>query len=289
MIKPPYLKPGDKIAITCPAKALKSDIKDAVTLLESWGLEVVIGKTVNASFHQFSGTDSLRAKEMQSFINNPKIKAIIAARGGYGCVRIIDLIDFSPLIKTPKWVIGFSDITVLHCELNRLGIESIHGQMPSTIPDSSANGLESLRKALFGEKIDYSQFSHPLNIKGEMKGEIIGGNLSILLSVLGSKSDPVYDNKILFIEDVGEYLYAVDRMLRALDRAGKLSKLNGLIVGGFTNIKDDEQTPFGFSVEEIILEIVKKYNYPVAFGFPAGHVKDNWAIKMGEIVQFRID
>jgi len=281
-IKPPFLKAGDKIAITCPAKILRTPLTEAISLLQSWGLEVVLGETVNAVFHQFSGTDELRAKDMQRFIDDPEIKAIIAARGGYGCVRIVDAIDFTPLLTQPKWIVGFSDITVFHCHLNRMGIQSIHGQMPSTIPDSSANGLESLRSALFGEEIIYPTSNHPLNINGEMKGELIGGNLSILISVLGSKSDPDYDGKILFIEDVGEQLYAVDRMMRALDRAGKLARLKGLIVGGFTNMKDDEDTPFGFSVEEIILEVVKKYGYPVSFGFPAGHVKDNWALAFGE-------
>ena len=285
MIQPPFLRPGDKIAITCPAKTLRGPIDDAIELLTSWGLEVVLGETVHAAFHQFSGTDELRAKDMQRFINDPGIKAIIAARGGYGCVRIVDLIDFSPLLKDPKWIVGFSDITVFHSHLNKMGIQSIHGQMPATIPDSSANGLESLRKALFGEEISYPAANHPLNIEGEMKGELIGGNLSILISVLGSKSDPDYDGKILFLEDVGEHLYAIDRMMRALDRAGKLAKLKGLLVGGFTAIKDDEQIPFGFSVEEIILDVVKKYGYPVTFGFPAGHVQDNWALRMGRIIQ----
>ncbi len=285
MIQPPFLKPGDKIAITCPAKTLRGSIDDAVKLLTSWGLEVVLGDTVYAAFHQFSGTDELRAKDMQRFIDDPDIKAIVAARGGYGCVRIVDAIDFMPLLTQPKWIVGFSDITVFHCHLNRLGIQSIHGQMPSTIPDSTANGLESLRKALFGEEITYPKSNHPLNIPGEMKGELIGGNLSILISMLGSKSDPGYDGKVLFIEDVGEQLYAVDRMMRALDRAGRLANLKGLMVGGFTSMKDDEQTPFGFSVEEIILEVVKKYNYPVTFGFPAGHVQDNWAMRMGDTIQ----
>lgn len=285
MIKPPFLKAGDKIGITCPAKTLRGPIDDAIQLLKSWGLKVVLGETVHAAFHQFSGTDELRTRDMQSFIDDPEIKAIIAARGGYGCVRIVDSIDFTPLLTQPKWIVGFSDITVFHCHLNKMGIQSIHGQMPATIPDSSANGLESLRKALFGKKINYPVSTHPLTIKGEMNGELIGGNLSILVSVLGSASDPYYDGKILFIEDVGEHLYAVDRMIRALDRAGKLARLKGLIVGGFTHMKDDEQIPFGFSVEEIILDVVKKYNYPVSFGFPAGHVQDNRAMRMGGIIQ----
>ncbi len=276
MIQPPYLKKGDKVAITCPAKFPSNDMAPAVSLLESWGFEVVVGKTVQTRFHQFAGNDEFRAAEMQNFINDNSIKAIFAARGGYGSVRIIDRINFSNLLNHPKWIVGFSDITVFHCHLNRLGIQSIHGQMPATIPDSTTGGLESLRKALFGEKIIY-----PVNgTELFPKAEIIGGNLSILLSVLGSASDPIYDGKILFIEDIGEYYYAVDRMLRALDRAGKLRNLAGLVVGGFTAIKDND-IPFGFSIEEIVMDVVSKYDYPVIFDFPAGHIEDNWALVMG--------
>lgn len=281
MIKPPYLKKGDKIAITCPAKSLTSPLTEAISLLKSWGLDVVLGNTINANFHQFSGSDELRAADMQQFIDHPEIKAIIAARGGYGSVRIIDRIDFSPVLTNPKWLIGFSDITVFHAHLHKLGLQSIHGQMPATIPDSTSAGLETLRKALFGESLFYNYESAFPNITGRAEGVLIGGNLSILLSVLGSVSDFDYDGKILFIEDVGEYLYAVDRMIRTLDRAGKLKNLKGMIVGGFTGMKDND-TPFGFTANEIVHEIVSKYDYPVVFDFPAGHVRDNQALVFGE-------
>jgi len=276
MIQPPYLKKGDKVAITCPAKFPSNAMDQAVELLKSWGFEVVIGKTVTSQFHQFAGDDEFRAQELQDFIDDNAIKAIFAARGGYGSIRIIDKIDFSNLLSHPKWIIGFSDITVFHCHLNRLGIQTIHGQMPANIPDSTAEGIESLRKSLTGEKIKY-----PVNgLELFPKAEIIGGNLSILLSVLGSESDPDYDGKILFIEDIDEYYYAIDRMLRALDRAGKLENLKGLIVGGFTSMKDND-IPFGFSVEEIIMGVVGQYNYPVIFDFPAGHIDNNWALVLG--------
>jgi len=280
MIQPPYLKKGDTIAITCPAKSLKTPMTDAINLLESWGLKVILGETVDAVFHQFSGTDELRTKDLQQFIDDKNVKAIIAARGGYGCIRIVDNIDWTPLLKNPKWLIGFSDITIFHLQLQKLGIQSLHGQMPSTIPDSSSQGLESLRKALFGETIEYEFENHLLNSKGETSGILIGGNLSLLIASLSSQSDVDYQDKILFIEDVGEHLYAIDRMLRTLDRAGKLAQLKGLIVGSFTDVQDND-IPFGFSVEEIISQIVSRYNYPICFDFPAGHIKDNRTLILG--------
>ncbi|HVV56201.1 MAG TPA: LD-carboxypeptidase, partial [Mucilaginibacter sp.] len=217
---PPHLKRGDKIAITCPAKKLPKPMDDAVSLLASWGLEVVIGETLNASYHQFAGDDDLRARDLQRFIDDDSIKAIIAARGGYGTVRIIDKIDFSRFVKNPKWLVGFSDITVLHTHLfAKYRAQTIHGQMPVNIPDASKHSLETLRKALFGEAFDYNFSSHHLNRSGDATGMLIGGNLSLLVSVLGSVSDYNYDGKILFIEDVGEYFYSVDRMMRTLDRA----------------------------------------------------------------------
>ena len=288
MIQPPHLKKGDTITITCPAKSLKTPMTDAIKLLESWGLKVVLGETVDAVFHQFSGTDELRAKDLQQFIDDKNIKAIIAARGGYGCIRIVDAIDWTPLVKHPKWLIGFSDITVFHLQLQKLGLQSLHGQMPSTIPDSSSQGIESLRKALFGETIEYEFENHSLNQKGETSGILIGGNLSLLIVSLGSQSDVDYKDKILFIEDVGEHLYAIDRMLRTLDRAGKLAQIKGLIVGSFTDVLDND-IPFGFSVEEIISQIVLKYTYPVCFDFPAGHIKDNRTLILGREIILAIN
>ena len=284
----PYLKKGDKIAITCPAKKLPNPMDDAVTLLKSWGLEVVIGETVNASYHQFAGDDELRARDLQRFIDDDSIKAIIAARGGYGTVRIIDKVDFRRFATHPKWIVGFSDITVLHAHLfANYQAQTIHGQMPVNIPDASKYSLDTLRKALFGEELSYQFKSNDLNRSGETTGIVTGGNLSLLVAILNSASDYNYDGKILFIEDVGEYLYSVDRMIRALDRAGKLKNLAGLIVGGFTDLKDND-IPFGQTIPEIIMEVVKNYDYPVCFDFPAGHIPDNQSLIFGKMLNLLI-
>jgi muramoyltetrapeptide carboxypeptidase len=285
---PPFLKKGDKIAITCPAKKLPKPMDDAIALLQSWGLEVVLGETVGLSYHQFAGDDEQRAKDLQRFIDDDSIKAIIAARGGYGTIRIIDHIDFSRFATHPKWLIGFSDITVLHAHLfANYHAQTIHGQMPVNIPDASAHSLETLRKALFGERITYQFNSHALNRSGKATGIITGGNLSLLVAVLGSASDYNYDGKILFIEDVGEYLYSIDRMIRALDRAGKLKNLAGLMVGGFTEVKDND-IPFGQTVPQIIMEVVKNYQYPVCFDFPAGHIPNNQSLVFGKTLNLHV-
>jgi muramoyltetrapeptide carboxypeptidase len=282
-ITPPYLQKGDRVAIVCPAKKLPQPMDDAIALLQSWGLEVILGETVTASYYQFAGDDTLRAHDLQSFINDDSIKAIFAARGGYGTVRIIDQVDFSKLATHPKWIIGFSDITVLHAHLfTNFNLQTIHGQMPINIPDASAPSLETLRKALFGQELHYEIEPHALNRTGQSEGILIGGNLAILLSLSGSVSDYHYDGKILFIEDVGEYLYAIDRMMYTLKRAGKLKNLAGLIVGGFTDLKDND-IPFGQTAQEIIRAAVEEYDYPVCFGFPAGHVRDNQALVMGRL------
>jgi muramoyltetrapeptide carboxypeptidase len=280
-VLPAPLKTGDKIAITCPAKKLPGPLTGAIRLLESWGLEVVVGETAGASFHQFAGDDNLRAKDMQRFVDDDSIKAIIAARGGYGTIRMIDLVDFSKIAKKPKWLVGFSDITILHTHLfSRYNLQSIHGQMPINILDASARSLDTLRKALFGINIGYELESHSLNRTGEAKAILVGGNLSLLIAAAGSVSDLDYTNKILFIEDVGEYLYAIDRMLRSLKRAGKLKHLAGLVAGGFTQLRDYE-IPFGQTVQQMIMEIVKEYDFPVCFDFPAGHIDDNCSLILG--------
>lgn len=285
----PYLKKGDKIAITCPAKKLPAPMTDAIELLRSWGLEVVLGETVNASYHQFAGDDDLRALDLQRFIDDDSIKAIIAARGGYGTIRMIDKVNFSRFAQNPKWLIGFSDITVLHAHLfANYKAQTIHGQMPVNIPDASARSLDTLRKALFGEELNYQFTSHSHNRSGSGHGILVGGNLSLLIAIAGSVSDIDYSDKILFIEDVGEYLYAIDRMLRNLKRAGKLSKLAGLVVGGFTDVKDND-IPFGQTVPEIVLEIVKEYSYPVCFDFPAGHIPDNCSLILGKTATLSVN
>jgi muramoyltetrapeptide carboxypeptidase len=288
-ITPPYLQKGDRVAIVCPAKKLPKPMDDAIALLQSWGLEVVLGETVTADYHQFAGNDALRAHDLQQFVNDDSIKAIFAARGGYGTVRIIDLVDFSRLTTNPKWIIGFSDITVLHAHLYRnYKLMTIHGQMPVNIPDATATSVETLRKALFGDELNYEIPPHPLNRLGKAEGILIGGNLAILISVLGSVSDYDYTGKILFIEDVGEYLYSIDRMMYCLKRAGKLKNLAGLIVGGFTDLKDND-IPFGQTAQGIIMATVAEYNYPVCFDFPAGHVSDNHAMVFGKNTVINVD
>ncbi|HEY0667497.1 MAG TPA: LD-carboxypeptidase [Sphingobacteriaceae bacterium] len=289
MIIPPYLKKGDTVAITCPAKKLPADIREGIALLQSWGLTVVIGETVNASYHQYAGTDELRIKDFQRFIDDQSIRAIFAARGGYGTIRIIDKLDFSSFNQNPKWIIGFSDITVIHSHLYaNYSVQSIHGQMPMNVPDGTKPSLETLRKALFGEPYNYNYQSLTERINGTAEGVLIGGNLTLLVMMSGSVSEMDFSDKILFLEDVGEYLYSVDRMMWHLKRAGKLAELKGLIVGGFTDLKDND-VPFGQTAEEIIFNHVKEYNYPVCFDFPAGHISDNHALIFGRKVSFRVE
>ena len=288
-LAPPYLKRGDKVAITCPAKKLPYPMTDAIKLLQSWGLEVVLGETVDASYHQFAGDDDLRTKDLQHFLDDDSVKAIFAARGGYGTIRIVDKIDFSHFAQHPKWIVGFSDITVLHAHIyNNYNIQSIHGQMPLNIPDASAKSLASLRQSLFGEEVSYTLKPNKLNRAGQGKGALIGGNLSLLVAILGSPSDMNYSGKILFIEEVGEYLYATDRLVRTLDRAGKLKNLAGLVVGSFTDVKDNDVS-FGQTVPEIIMEVVKHYNFPVCFDFPAGHIPDNRSLILGKITELTVN
>ncbi|WP_207429581.1 LD-carboxypeptidase [Pedobacter sp. SYSU D00535] len=281
---PPLLKKGDKIAITCPAKKLPHGIESAIDLLKSWGLEVVLGDTINASHHQFAGDDDLRRRDFQKFLDDDSVKAIVAARGGYGTVRILDDLDFRNFQRHPKWIIGFSDITILHSHIHACyQIQTIHGQMPLNVPDGTKPSLESLRTALFTGELHYEYESAVLQKNGESSGVLIGGNLTLLVMASGSVSEMDFDGKILFIEDVGEYLYSLDRMMYQLKRAGKLNNLRGLIVGAFSDMKDSDP-PFGESVEEIILEKVKDYEYPVCFNFPAGHISDNHALIFGKKV-----
>jgi muramoyltetrapeptide carboxypeptidase len=283
MIKqPPYLKKGDKVAIVCPAKKLKHPIDHAVALIESWGLEVVLGKSVYAEHHQFAGNDDLRAADMQFFLDDKDTKAIIAGRGGYGTIRIIDDLDFSTFKENPKWIVGFSDITVLLSHVTGPEhTQSIHGQMPGTFDEATPESLESLRKALFGEDLSYTYDSEYPNRPGEAEGILVGGNLSLLIALESSPSAMDFKDKILFLEDVGEYEYAIDRMLRMLKRSGKLAALKGLIIGAFNHIKE-EDIKFGQGVEEVIERIVRDYDYPVCFNFPVGHIDDNRAMVLGK-------
>jgi muramoyltetrapeptide carboxypeptidase len=289
MIKQPsYLKKGDKIAIVCPAKKLPEPIDDAILILQSWGLEVVIGNTVTSSYHQFAGTDQERALDLQRFLDDKSIKAIIAGRGGYGTIRIIDQIDFTAFRENPKWLVGFSDITILISHaLAHLNTMSIHAQMPYNFNSSTTEALESLRCALFGNPVSYEYLSNFTNRDGNAEGVLIGGNLSLLIAVEGSVSEINYDNKILFLEDVGEHEYSIDRMMRSLKRKGKLDKLKGLIIGAFNHI-EDEKIPFGQTPEEVIWDLVKEFKYPVCFNFPTGHIDDNRAMVVGKTVSLKV-
>jgi muramoyltetrapeptide carboxypeptidase len=292
MIKQPaYLKRGDKVAIVCPAKKLPKSIDAAVAILEDWGLEVVIGETVTASYHQFAGDDALRTADLQRYLDDPEIKAVIAGRGGYGTLRIIDDLDFRKFVENPKWIVGFSDITVLLSHIYaKYKVQCIHGQMPYTFEDSSGEALASLKTALFGGELVYESInSNPLkNRSGEAEGIIIGGNLTLLVMLQGSESEIDYTEKILFIEDVGEHEYSIDRLMRMLKRSNKLSQLKGLIVGAFNGF-EIEDIPFGSSPEDVIWELVKEYDYPVCFNFPVGHIDDNRAIVVGKTVKLVVN
>jgi muramoyltetrapeptide carboxypeptidase len=290
MIKqPPHLKKGDKIAIVCPAKKLPRRIDEAIEVFKGWGLQVELGDSVYASDNQFAGTDALRTADLQRFLDDPEVKAIVAARGGYGTLRIIDELDFTAFCQHPKWIVGFSDITVLLSHVLELcNVMSIHGQMPYTFQEASPESLESLRKALFGEPIHYEYNSSFPNRPGTAEGILIGGNLTLLVLLEGSVSAMDYTDKILFLEDVGEPEYSIDRLMRMLKRSGKLASLKGLIVGAFSGI-EQENIPFGQSPEEIIMDLVKDYDYPVCFDFPSGHINDNRAMVLGQQVQLYVE
>lgn len=279
---PDYLNPGDKVAIVCTARKFsEEDAQPAIELLKSWNLIPVLGSTINLDNFQLGGSDNERASDFQNQLDNPEIKAIWVARGGYGSVRIIDLLDFSTFLKNPKWIVGFSDITVFHSHIHTFNVATIHAIMPFTVPNTLETSIESLRKALFGEPIQYQIPSNIKNSFGVAEGELIGGNLSIIYSLLGSESSTDTTNKILYIEDLDEYLYHIDRMLQNLKRNGFFKNLKGLIVGGMTDLHDNS-IPFGLDVFGIIKDVTKDYNFPICFDFPAGHVKDNRALKLGQ-------
>ena len=288
MIQPDYLKKGDTVAIVSTARKISSDqIIAAIKLLEKWGLNVVIGNTIGMEDHQFAGNDVARINDFQQMLNNPKVKAIWCARGGYGTVRLIDQLDFAEFKKRPKWIIGYSDITVLHSHIHNLGIATLHATMPINIEKNSKESLETLKKSLFGKNLAYEIPADEKNKSGNATGELVGGNLSVLYSLLGSKSSIKTDGKILFIEDLDEYLYHIDRMLMNLKRNGYFDNLKGLIVGGMTDMHDNE-IPFGKTAEEIILDIVSEYDFPVVFNFSAGHLDDNRALILGRKVTLEV-
>ncbi|MFD0777587.1 LD-carboxypeptidase [Flavobacterium myungsuense] len=275
MTLPPHLKKGDTIAIVATArKNIDDNLKPAIQLAKSWGLEVVIGNSIGLDNNQLAGTDEQRASDFQNMIDNPNIHAIWCVRGGYGTARMIDLVDFSKFINNPKWIVGFSDVTVLHSHLNNLGFATIHGIMPVNVEKASPEVEETLRKALFGLPLSYTVPCENENKLGKVTGELLGGNLSILYSLMGSKSQIDCRGKILFLEDLDEYLYHIDRMMLSLKRCGCFDGLKGLVVGSFIKMHDNE-IPWGKTANQIIADITKNYNFPVVYNFPSGHIHNN--------------
>jgi len=282
---PPYLKKGATIGITCPAGYMpKEKAQTCIDTLQQWGFTVMVGKTLGSeSTNYFSGTDEERLFELQAMLDSEEINAILCGRGGYGLSRIVDQLNFTKFKKKPKWVIGYSDITVLHCHLHsKLKIASLHSPMAAAFNDGVKGNeyIDSLHKAITGKKAKYKSGVYAFNKAGKAAGELVGGNLALLVNMIGTKSEPATKNKLLFIEDIGEYIYSTDRMMMQLKRSGKLDNLAGLIVGNFTDTKDTER-PFGKTVYQAIYDIIKEYSYPVCFNFPVGHAKENYALKTG--------
>jgi muramoyltetrapeptide carboxypeptidase len=281
---PPYLQKGDTIGIAAPARKItKEELQPALDCLQQWGLKIRLGKNLFGSCDQFSGTDTERAADMQDLIVDPEVKAILCARGGYGTLRIIDRLDFAGFSKHPKWIVGYSDVTVLHSHLHGLGTETLHATMPIKF-STDKESVESLRKALFGETLSYTWESKHDGRKGAASGILVGGNLSLLTALNGGPGDLDTRAKILFLEDLDEYLYHIDRMMLNLKRSGKLKALAGLLVGGMTDMKDNV-IPFGKKAEAIISDAVREYNYPLVFDFPAGHADRNMALYLGREIQ----
>lgn len=291
MVTPPKLIKRNKVAIVSPAGKVNGDaVQKAAETIRSWGYDVVFGDFVFDSYFNFSAPDTNRIHDFQQMIDDPGIKAIFCARGGYGSVRIIDKIDFEGFRKYPKWIIGFSDITVFHSHIHsNFGVETIHGPMPNSfLQKSGGESLINLQKLIKGEAVSYNINPHELNKCGKCTGVLVGGNLAILCSLLGSSSDLNTDGKILFVEDVGEDLYKIDRMMWALKRAGKLDKLAGFIAGSFTPVKDTA-SEFGKPVIEIIAEALASYKYPVCFNFPGGHQPENFPLILGRLTRLTTD
>jgi muramoyltetrapeptide carboxypeptidase len=295
-VSPVFLKPGDLIGITAPAGYITTgEIRSAVQKMESWGYKIHVGETIDKRDFTFGGSDEERTKDFQQMLDDPKVKAIMCARGGYGVVRIIDNLNWEKFKTKPKWIIGFSDVTVFHSHLNKnFGIASIHSKMCNSFPDDwslaepmQIETIESIQLALSGKKMKYSAISNQQNKLGTADGVLIGGNLKMLETLAGTRSDINTAGKILFVEDTGEYMYSIDRMFWNLKRTGKLSQLKGLIVGGFKIKVDEDSDDFGKTLQDVVLEKVKACQYPVCFDFPVGHQKNNYALKCG--VRHRLD
>jgi muramoyltetrapeptide carboxypeptidase len=290
---PPFLQSGDTIGLLALGNTTPfAYVEPAIKILQNWGLDVLLGRTVTETFPDFTQTYSARVQDFQAFLDNPNIKAIFSVRGGYGSYHLLDEVNFKYFKRHPKWIVGFSDITAVHTHLSSLGVASLHAVMPKLFVQANGEvALETLRKALFGELTNYQVPAHPLNRLGEGSGTLLGGNLAVLASMLGSRSWPKMSGALLFIEDVDEHIYRLDRLLMQLKRAGILRQLNGLILGSFSYSHPELAevgTTFGRGVEEMMLDAVAPYNYPVSVGFPVGHEANNWALYHGAKAQFRV-
>ena len=293
MIQPSYLQDGDIVAIIAPAGVLRQTnevIQKTKTVLENWGLKVVFGENIKKKLYHFAGSDKERVNDFQWALDNPEIKAIWCARGGYGSLRIIDKLNFEDFKKNPKWIVGYSDITVVHEKLHKLGYQSIHGMMCINLvddPKSIKLSLETLKSALFGELEGYDIEGNYYNKAGKAHGQLIGGNLTLIASTLGSKTSVNTKGKIIFIEEIGEYKYHIDRQLQSLKRAGYFDQCSGIIIGNISKLKINDPL-WGQSVEELISDILKDTNFPIAFGFPAGHENENRALYLGRQIKLNI-
>ena len=287
MYRPPYLKTGDKVALVSPAGSIDiSYIHNAVHILRDWGLKPVVGMHADKQYGYFAGTDEQRQHDMQWALDNEEIRAIFCTRGGYGSMRIVEQLDYSTFQGSPKWLVGFSDITVFHAKLNTLGIESLHAPMPKSFSKTTEEALQQTRSFLFGQLSSYHLPPHPFNREGLIQAELIGGNLTLLHCMRSTTLECKRQSPVLFIEDVGENLYAVDRMLQSFNLSNKFERLQGLIIGHFSEMKG---LNFGKSIEEIIRELVEEYNFPICFNFPAGHTAENFPLIMGATIDMEIN
>jgi len=296
-VVPPALAAGDTIGITSPAGFIThEEIQPALRQMQEWGYRVRVGDTIGKRYHTFGGTDAERLADLQQMLDAPDVQAIMCARGGYGAVRLIDKLNWQRFKQAPKWMVGFSDITVLHAHLNRqVGVASLHAKMCNSFPadfsqaePGQAAGILSIRDALCGKPMQYTLPSSIHNRQGKTKAMLVGGNLKTLESLAGSSSDIHTKGKILFVEDTGEYRYSIDRMFWNLKRSGKLSGLKGLIIGGFKIKPDDPGSEFGKELSDIVLEKIADYHYPVSFDFPVGHQRDNFALKCGVLHELSV-
>jgi muramoyltetrapeptide carboxypeptidase len=297
-IKPPYLRPGDTIGITSPAGYITlEEIKPAMLVMEGWGYKIKIGTAIGKRDFTRGGTETERAADLQQMLDDASVKAIMCARGGYGSISIVDKLNWTKFKASPKWIIGFSDITILHSHIHRnCQVASIHSKMCNSFPDDwnkaepvQIETIDSIRDTLSGKKMKYDATPNAQNKLGNGEGVLIGGNLKTLETLSGTASDITTAGKILFVEDTFEYLYSIDRMFWNLKRTGKLKGLKGLVVGGFNARPDDPGEEFGRTLQEIVLEKVKEYNYPVCFDFPVGHQRANFALKCGVMHKLTVD